>query len=254
MSWTVQGVNKWVSIQSDGTSPSGTKAWPTGANVTGDLGLLVVVLRGTTSPAVHSDWTLIDSSVSSETASQEQCSIYVYRHVYAGTAPNMTWVTPAQHSAVLSTYRHSSATTYTFGTPAKQANTDAGSANHVLTGGVTSGGTDSLIAVFLGNGRGQGYADVNADAPSTGSGATAVTTAPSTSTWRYRGHEGAISTTAFSGAIADAVLNSGSTGDIDAVVGAPTRGVVIALSIFPNGGGGASIVPLLNTYRRRRAA
>jgi len=233
MSWSIIGVNKWVSIASDGTSPTGTKAWPAAATTTGDLGLMVLVYRGTASPSVHADWTLIQSSTSAETASQEQCTIHTYRHVYAGTAPNMTWVTPTLHSAVITAYRHSSETTYTYGTAAVGVNSDAGSASHTLSGGVSSAGADALVVAFMGNGRGQGYADVNAVTPSTGSGATAVTTAPSSSAWYYRGHEGAISSTAFAAAMADAVLGSGSTGTITAVAGAPTRGTVIAISIKP---------------------
>lgn len=241
MSWSILGVNKWVSTASDGTSPSGTKAWPAAATTAGDLGLMVLVYRGTASPSVHSDWTLLQSSVSAETASQEQCSIYTYYHVYAGTAPNMGWVTPTLHSAVITAYRHSSETDYTFGTPVVGVNSDAGTATHVLSGGVASAGSDALVVAFLGNGRGQGYADVNAVTPSTGSGPTAVTTAPSSSAWYYRGHEGAISTTAFAAAMADAVLGSGSTGNITGIAGAPTRGTIIAVSIKPGVSGGGTI-------------
>lgn len=250
MSWTVLGVNKWRATAADGTSPSGTKAWPSAANTAGDLGLMVLVLRGTVAPAVHSDWTLLQSSVSAETAGQEQCSIYTYYHVYAGSAPNMAWVTPTLHAAVIAAYRHSSETSFTFGAPVVGVNSDAGTATHVLTGGVASAGADALVVAFFGNGRGQGYADVYAATPATGSGPTAVTTAPSSSAWYYRGHEGAIAATSFAAAMADAVLGSGSTGNITGIAGAPTRGTIIAVSIKP-GVSGAGTISIANPAERK---
>lgn len=248
MTWTAVGGNTWYSTAADGsTITSGTKAWPAAATTIGDLGIMVVVIRGLTDPSVHSDWTLLHSETSSDTATSGQVSIYLYAHVYAGTAPDMTWVTPTRNVAGIQVYRHSSETAYTFGTVASQLMSSS-TTTHTLTGGTSVSAADSLVIVAGGNGRAQGYTNTTATAPSTGSGAGSTTSAPSGTEWTERIDNGVAATWSYRASLFDAVLDSGSTGTITTTLGASSKGTLLAVAIRP---GVAATISIDNPAERK---
>jgi hypothetical protein len=104
------------------------------------------------------------------------------------------------------------------------------------------------VFVAGGNGRAQPYTNTRATAPATGSGTGSTTSAPSASAWTERLDNGAAATYAYRVALFDAVLDSGSTGNILTTVGAGTKGTLIAVAIRP---GEASTISIDNPAERK---
>jgi hypothetical protein len=257
MSWTILGLNEWAaSDSSDGLPITGTRAWPAAANTAGDLGIMVLAARDTASPPGSGlgDWTLIDSYTSGDVDSNGLRNFWVYYVVRGGSNPAMPgdWVT--SYSAHVITYRHSSETTFTIGTPV-EAVIDPASTTHSISGGISSPGTDSLIIVAGVNGR-DIIGEFTSTTPSTGvTGDTEdTTTAPSTTAWRLRAYRTSGASPGTHNSVLDCVLDSGSTGTMTATV-LSTKGVLWAVGIKPGsgGGGGSAIAAILSNYKRRRA-
>ena len=71
MSWSILGVSEWsASDASDGLPVTGSRTWPAAANAAGDIGIMTLTAMDTATPPTGiSDWTLIDSYTSGDTAS-----------------------------------------------------------------------------------------------------------------------------------------------------------------------------------------
>jgi len=245
MSWTILGVNKWsANDASDGLPIAGTRAWPSGANTAGDVGVLVLAAKeGTSPPSGLGDWTLVDSFTGGNTDSIGLRNTWVYRHVRGGSNPGMPADWATSYNGTICAWRHSSETSFTFGTPV-QANDNTLGTTIALSAGVSSAGTDSLVVLVANNGRDNATA-ISSTAPATGvSGGTIdSSTAPSSSAWYKRSRSGS---TGNDTTLADAVLDSGSTGAITVTVASNSVGVNIAFTILP-GSGSDSTAPVLSS-------